>query len=109
MRGTCDNEEELFYCKECYIDDNEEFYKKYANLVITDDTLEQEQDFLIDLKEFSSKNYNLTYKCARCDNNTTFDEDIERGSDFRMVKVRTPKGWIWRKVKKEVDIERDAE
>ena len=75
LRGTCDNEEELFYCKECYIDDNEEFYKKYANLVITDDTLEQEQDFLIDLKEFSSKNYNLTYKCARCDNNTTFDED----------------------------------
>ena len=41
--------------------------------------------------------------------NTTFDEDIERRSDFRMVKVRTSKGWIWRKVKKEADIERDAE
>ena len=41
--------------------------------------------------------------------NTTFDEDIERRSDFRMVKVRTPKGWIWKKVRKEADIERDAE
>lgn len=37
------------------------------------------------------------------------EEDIERKSDFRMIKVRTPKGWAWRKVKKEVDIERDAE
>ena len=41
--------------------------------------------------------------------NTTFDEDIERRSDFRMVKVRTPKGFIWKKVRKEADIERDAE
>ena len=41
--------------------------------------------------------------------NTAFDEDIERRSDFRMVKVRTPKGWVWRKVRKEADIERDAE
>ena len=41
--------------------------------------------------------------------NTTFDEDIERRGDFRMVKIRTPKGYIWRKVRKEVDIERDAE
>ncbi len=41
--------------------------------------------------------------------NTTFDEDIERRSDFRMIKVRTPKGWIWKKVRKEADIERDAE
>lgn len=41
--------------------------------------------------------------------NTTFDEDIERRSDFRMVKVRTPTGFVWRKVRKEADIERDAE
>lgn len=41
--------------------------------------------------------------------NTTFDEDIERRGDFRMVKVRTPKGYVWRKVRKEADIERDAE
>jgi hypothetical protein len=41
--------------------------------------------------------------------NTTFDEDIERRSDFRMIKFRTPKGWVWRKVRKEVDVERDAE
>ena len=41
--------------------------------------------------------------------NAAFAEDIERRGDFKMVKVRTPKGWIWRKVKKEVDIERDAE
>jgi len=41
--------------------------------------------------------------------NTAFDEDIERRSDFRMVKVRTPTGFVWRKVKKEADIERDAE
>ena len=41
--------------------------------------------------------------------NTTFDEDIERRSDFRMVKVRTPKGFVWRKVRKEADVERDAE
>jgi hypothetical protein len=36
-------------------------------------------------------------------------EDIERRGDFKMVKVRTPKGWTWRKVRREVDIERDAE
>jgi hypothetical protein len=41
--------------------------------------------------------------------NTTFDEEKETKSDFRMVKVRTPKGWAWRKVRREVDIERDAE
>ena len=41
--------------------------------------------------------------------NTTFDEDIERRSDFRMVKVRTPTGFVWRKVRKEADVERDAE
>jgi len=26
-----------------------------------------------------------------------------------MVKVRTPKGYVWKKVRREVDIERDAE
>jgi hypothetical protein len=41
--------------------------------------------------------------------NTTFDEEKETKSDFRMIKVRTPKGWAWRKVRREVDIERDAE
>ena len=41
--------------------------------------------------------------------NTTFDEEKETKSDFRMVKVRTPKGWAWRKVRREVDIEKDAE
>jgi hypothetical protein len=41
--------------------------------------------------------------------NTTFDEDIERRGDFKMVKVRTPKGYVWKKVRREVDIERDAE
>jgi len=41
--------------------------------------------------------------------NTTFHEDIERRSDFRMVKVRTPTGFVWRKVRKEADVERDAE
>ena len=37
------------------------------------------------------------------------EEERESESNFRMIKVRTPKGWAWRKVKKEVDIERDAE
>ena len=37
------------------------------------------------------------------------EEEKETKSDFRMVKVRTPKGWAWRKVRREVDIERDAE
>ncbi len=37
------------------------------------------------------------------------EEEIERRGDFKMVKVRTPKGWTWRKVRREVDIERDAE
>ena len=41
--------------------------------------------------------------------NTTFAEDIERRGDFRLVKVRTPKGYVFRKVRKEVDIEKDAE
>jgi hypothetical protein len=41
--------------------------------------------------------------------NTTFDEDIERRGDFKMIKVRTPKGYVWKKVRREVDIERDAE
>ena len=41
--------------------------------------------------------------------NTTFAEDIERRGDFRLVKVRTPKGYVWRKVRKEVDIEKAAE
>ena len=41
--------------------------------------------------------------------NTSFDEEIERRRDFKMVKVRTPKGYVWRKVRREVDIERDAE
>jgi hypothetical protein len=41
--------------------------------------------------------------------NTTFEEDIERRGDFKMVKVRTPKGYVWKKVRHEVDIERDAE
>jgi len=36
-------------------------------------------------------------------------EEIERRGDYKMVKVRTPKGWAWKKVKKEVDIEKDAE
>ena len=37
------------------------------------------------------------------------EEDIEREGDFKMVKVRTPKGWAWRKVRREVNIEKDAE
>jgi hypothetical protein len=37
------------------------------------------------------------------------EEDVERRGDFKMVKVRTPKGYIWRKVRHEVDIEKDAE
>ena len=41
--------------------------------------------------------------------NTAFDEDIERRSDFKMVKVRTPTGFVWRKTRKEADVERDAE
>lgn len=41
--------------------------------------------------------------------NTTFDEDIERRGDFKLVKVRTPKGYVWKKVRHEVDIEKDAE
>lgn len=41
--------------------------------------------------------------------NVAFDEDIERRGDFKMVKVRTPKGWAWRKVRREVNIEKDAE
>ena len=41
--------------------------------------------------------------------NTAFDEEVERRGDFKLIKVRTPKGYVWRKVRKEVDIERDAE
>ena len=37
------------------------------------------------------------------------EEDVERRGDFKMVKVRTPKGWAWRKVRREVEIEKDAE
>jgi hypothetical protein len=37
------------------------------------------------------------------------EEDIERRGDFRLVKVRTPKGYVFRKVRKEVDIEKAAE
>jgi hypothetical protein len=37
------------------------------------------------------------------------EEDIERESDFRMIKVRTPKGWTWKKVRREANIEKDAE
>jgi hypothetical protein len=37
------------------------------------------------------------------------EEEKETKSDFRMIKVRTPKGWAWRKVRREVDIEKDAE
>ncbi len=36
-------------------------------------------------------------------------EDVERRGDFKMVKVRTPKGWAWRKIRREVEIEKDAE
>ena len=41
--------------------------------------------------------------------NAAFAEDIERRGDFKLVKVRTPKGYVFRKVRKEVDIEKDAE
>jgi hypothetical protein len=37
------------------------------------------------------------------------EEEKETKSDFRMVKVRTPTGFVWRKVRREVDIEKDAE
>jgi hypothetical protein len=37
------------------------------------------------------------------------EEERENESDFRMVKVRTPKGWTWRKVRREANIEKDAE
>ena len=37
------------------------------------------------------------------------EEEKETKSDFRMVKVRTPQGWAWRKVRREVNIEKDAE
>jgi hypothetical protein len=37
------------------------------------------------------------------------EEDVERRGDFKMVKVRTPKGWAWRKIRREVEIEKDAE
>ncbi len=37
------------------------------------------------------------------------EEEKETESDFRMVKVRTPKGWTWRKVRREANIEKDAE
>ena len=41
--------------------------------------------------------------------NAAFAEDIERRGDFKLVKVRTPKGYVFRKVRREVDIEKDAE
>jgi hypothetical protein len=41
--------------------------------------------------------------------NTAFDEEVGRRGDFKLIKVRTPKGYVWRKVRKEVDVERDAE
>lgn len=34
-------------------------------------------------------------------------DEMERTADFKMVKVRTDKGWVWRKVKKETHVERD--
>jgi hypothetical protein len=37
------------------------------------------------------------------------EEEKEVESDFRMIKVRTPKGWTWRKVRREANIEKDAE
>ena len=37
------------------------------------------------------------------------EEEKETSSDFRMIKVRTPKGWAWRKVRRETNIEKDAE
>lgn len=36
-------------------------------------------------------------------------EEVERRGDFKMIKVRTPTGWAWRKVRREVEIEKDAE
>ena len=37
-------------------------------------------------------------------------EDITRRGDFKMIKVRTPDGrTVWRKVKKEIDVERNSE
>ncbi len=37
-------------------------------------------------------------------------EDITRRGDFKMIKVRTPDGrTVWRKIKKEIDVERNSE
>jgi hypothetical protein len=37
-------------------------------------------------------------------------EDITRRGDFKMVKVRLPDGkTVWKKIKKEIDVERDTQ
>lgn len=51
------------YCKDCYIDDNLEFYNKYKDTIITSEILQPDIDKL-DMTLLEE--YNLKYKCSSC-------------------------------------------
>ena len=52
----------------------------------------------------------LTKKYKKDTPGESIKEDITRRGDFKLVKVRTPDGrTVWRKVKKEIDVERNPE
>lgn len=62
--SSCENSNSVYYCKDCFVDNNKEFYQKYKNKIVTNEILELEN---IDLSEFSHSNYNLKFRCQLCD------------------------------------------
>lgn len=71
-KGSCNNNSVIFYCKDCFVDYNKEFYNKNKNKVITNEILELEE---IDLDDFSNNNYDLKFNCHLCENIFNFNNE----------------------------------
>ena len=61
--GCCQNGQIDTYCKDCYVDDNLEFYNTYKDTIITSEILQENLDKL-DIS--SLVDYNLKYECPIC-------------------------------------------
>lgn len=63
-RGTCNAGKLKIFCKDCFVDDNKEFFNKYKNTIVTNEIIQEEN---IDLVDLSEKDYTLKYQCNICE------------------------------------------
>jgi hypothetical protein len=62
------------YCMNCYDERNKEFYNKYENIILTKDTI-LEDDFILDLDEIEELGYDFDYECPNCNVTVSYNSD----------------------------------